>query len=109
MTELGRLCIHPDAQHPNIIRIAWAALAALAAYVDKCQISMLFGCTSFAGTETSVHQEVFELLGKRHAAPSLWVPQVRRAMSLNSNAMAAPSFTPNKPWRGCHHRCEPTL
>jgi len=74
MTELGRFCIHPAAQHPNIIRIAWAALAA---YVDECQISMLFGCTSFVGTDTSVHHEVFELLGKRHAAPSLWVPQVK--------------------------------
>ncbi len=74
MIELGLFCIHPDAQHPDIIRIVWAALAA---YVDECQISMLFGCTSFAGTDTSVHQEVFELLGKRHAAPSLWAPQVK--------------------------------
>jgi putative hemolysin len=38
---------------------------------------MLFGCTSFAGTDTSVQQEVFELLGKRHAGPSLWIPQVK--------------------------------
>ena len=74
MIELGLFCIHPDAQHPDIIRIVWAALAA---YVDECQISMLFGCTSFAGTDTSVHQEVFELLGKRHTAPSLWAPQVK--------------------------------
>ena len=74
MIELGRFCIHPHAQDPDIIRLAWAALTA---YVDECQISMLFGCTSFAGTDTSVHQEVFELLGKRHAAPSRWAPQVK--------------------------------
>jgi putative hemolysin len=74
MIELGRFCIHPDAQHPDIIRIAWTALAA---YVDKCQISMFFGCTSFACTDTSVHQEVFELLGKHHAVPSLWAPHVK--------------------------------
>jgi putative hemolysin len=49
----------------------------LTAYVDECQISMLFGCSSFAGTDTSVHQEVFELSGKRHAGPSLWAPQVK--------------------------------
>jgi putative hemolysin len=74
MIELGQFCIHPDLQHQGIIRIAWAALRA---YVDECQISMLFGCTSFAGTDTSVQQEVFELLGKRHAGPSLWIPQVK--------------------------------
>jgi putative hemolysin len=74
LIELGRFCIHPDAQHPDIIRIAWTALAA---YVDKCQISMFFGCTSFACTDTSVHQEVFELLGKHHAVPSLWAPHVK--------------------------------
>jgi len=74
MIELGRFCIHPDLYHPDIIRIAWAALAA---HVDECQISMLFGCTSFAGTDTSVHQEVFELLGKRHDGPFLWAPQVK--------------------------------
>jgi putative hemolysin len=74
MIELGRFCIHPDLQHPDIIRIAWAALQA---YVDEYQISMLFGCTSFDGTDTSVHQEVLELLGKRHAGPSLWASQVK--------------------------------
>ena len=108
MIELGRFCIHPHAQDPDIIRLAWAALTA---YVDECQISMLFGCTSFAGTDTSVHQEVFELLGKRHATPRYLVGprRSRRATSLISNAMAAPSLTPNKPWRGCHHCCEPTF
>jgi putative hemolysin len=74
MIELGQFCIHPDAQHQDIIKIAWAALTA---YVDETQLSMLFGCTAFAGTDTFVHKEVFELLGKIHAAPSLWAPQVK--------------------------------
>jgi len=72
MIELGRFCIHPNEQDPDIIRIAWAALTAC---VDENHISMLFGCTSFSGNDTAAHQAVFALLGECHTAPSHWAPK----------------------------------
>jgi putative hemolysin len=74
MIELGRFCIHPNEQDLDIIRIAWAALTA---YVDENKISLLFGCTSFSGNDTTEHQAVFRFLGARHTAPLHWAPKLK--------------------------------
>ena len=58
MIELGRFCIQPNEQDPDIVWIAWAALTACA---DENKISILFGCTSFSGNGIGAHQAVFAL------------------------------------------------
>lgn len=74
MVEMGRFCIHPEAQDPNILRIAWAAMTR---YVDEAGIEMLFGCSSFIGTEPEAHAEAFAMLKERHLAPRRWLPRVK--------------------------------
>jgi putative hemolysin len=74
MVELGRFCIHPDWQDPDILRVAWAAMTA---YVDQNNVKLLFGCTSFAGTETSKYDDAFALLRDNHLAPKRWLPRVK--------------------------------
>lgn len=74
MVELGRFCIHPDRQDPDILRVAWAAMTA---YVDQNNVKLLFGCTSFAGTETSKYDDAFALLRDNHIAPKRWLPKVK--------------------------------
>jgi len=69
MLELGRFCIDPDHTDPDIARIAWAALTA---YVDARAIGLLFGCASFAGTQTAPYLDAFALLKARHLAPEQW-------------------------------------
>ena len=49
MVELGRFCVAPGLQDPDILRVAWGAVAA---YVDQEGIELLFGCSSFHGTDT---------------------------------------------------------
>lgn len=74
MVEMGRFCIHPDRRDPDIIRTAWAAMTR---YVEEGGIEMLFGCSSFVGTEPEDHAEAFAMLKERHLAPRRWWPRVK--------------------------------
>lgn len=74
MVEMGRFCIHPERREPDILRVVWAALTA---YVDATGVEILFGCSSFEGTEASVYKDAFALLHARHLGPKQWLPQVR--------------------------------
>lgn len=66
MVEMGRFCMHPDRHDPDILRVAWGALTR---YVDAHRIGMLFGCSSFTGTQPDPYAEAFSLLRARHLAP----------------------------------------
>ncbi|MEM6276061.1 MAG: GNAT family N-acyltransferase [Pseudomonadota bacterium] len=74
MVELGRFCIAKDTTDPDILRIAWAALTA---YVDREGVQMLFGCSSFSGTEAEPHADAFAMLRESHLAPKHWLPKVK--------------------------------
>ena len=74
MVEMGRFCIHPDYSDPDILRMAWAAMTE---FVDANGVEMLFGCSSFAGTETEQYLDAFAMLKHRHLAPKRWLPKVK--------------------------------
>ncbi|WP_037316366.1 GNAT family N-acetyltransferase [Ruegeria halocynthiae] len=74
LVEMGRFCIHPDRTDPDILRVAWGAMTA---YVDQNKVEMLFGCSSFAGTETEEYLDAFAMLKHRHLAPKRWLPRVK--------------------------------
>ncbi len=75
MVEMGRFCIDPDhAGDPDILRLAWGAMARL---VDEEGVQMLFGCSSFEGTEAERYRDAFALLKKNHLAPRRWLPRVK--------------------------------
>ena len=74
MVEMGRFCIHPDWHDPDILRLAWGAMTAL---VDRDGVEMLFGCSSFHGTEARDYSDAFALLRDRHIAPERWLPRVK--------------------------------
>lgn len=72
MLEVGRFCTHPDHRgNADIIRLAWAMITAV---VDETGTRMLFGCSSFHGTDGDAYQDTFALLRKRHLAPQRWRP-----------------------------------
>lgn len=74
MVELGRFCIHPDLKDPDILRVAWGAMTA---YVDDHGVELLFGCSSFKGTEAGEYLDAFTVLRDRHLAPKRWLPRVK--------------------------------
>lgn len=74
MIEMGRFCIHPEWTDPDILRVAWGAMTA---YVDENNIEMLFGCSSFEGTDEGQYLDAFAMLRDRHIAPKRWLPKVK--------------------------------
>lgn len=76
VAEVGRFCIRPGWPDPDILRLAWGALARI---VDQDGLSLLFGCSSFAGTRAEDYLDVFAMLKARHLAPARWRPGVRAA------------------------------
>ncbi|MDJ0994189.1 MAG: GNAT family N-acyltransferase [Dinoroseobacter sp.] len=74
MVEMGRFCIHPAWKDPDILRVAWGAMTN---YVDREGVEMLFGCSSFKGTESEAYMDAFALLNQRHIAPKRWLPRVK--------------------------------
>ncbi|SNR35178.1 GNAT family N-acetyltransferase [Paracoccus sediminis] len=74
MLEVGRFCVHPAVRDPDIVRTAWAALTRL---VEDTGTRMLFGCSSFVGTEPGPHAEAFAILRARHLAPRRWWPRIK--------------------------------
>ncbi len=74
MLELGRFCVDPDVRDPDVLRIAWGMLAAV---VHARSVGMLFGCSSFAGTDAAAYGQAFDLLSHRHQAPNIWHPDVK--------------------------------
>lgn len=74
MVELGRFCIHPHFRDADILRVAWGAMTA---YVDENGVELLFGCSSFKGTEADQYLDAFTVLRDRHIAPKRWLPRVK--------------------------------
>ncbi len=76
MLELGRFCTHPDYLDPEIVRVAWGAMTRI---VDGQGVRLLFGCSSFTGTDANAHRDAFALLRARHLAPDPWHIGVKAA------------------------------
>jgi putative hemolysin len=74
MAEMGRFCLRPDVQDPDVVRMAWGAMAQV---VDEEGVGLLFGCSSFHGTEAREYGDAFALLRARHLAPPRWRPLVK--------------------------------
>jgi hypothetical protein len=70
--ELGRFAIDPQRGNSDIFRLAWGVVTQL---VDQNNVSFLFGCSSFAGTQPQTHSAGFRYLCRNdHIAPHSWRP-----------------------------------
>ena len=76
LIEMGQFCVHPDRNDPNILRYAWSILTQ---YVDQHEIALLFGCSSFAGTDVTRYGDTFAMLKQRYLAPPHLAPVVKSA------------------------------
>ncbi|MEX3315255.1 GNAT family N-acetyltransferase [Sulfitobacter sp. PS-8MA] len=86
MLELGRFCVHPEWQDPDILRLAWGWLAG---QVDAQGAALLFGCTSFDGVESGRYRDAFALLNSRHLARAPWRPGVKAAEVIRFDSIDA--------------------
>lgn len=74
MVEIGRFCIHPDHCDGDVLRVAWGAVTR---FVDARGVRLLFGCSSFAGTDPARYRDAFALLRAGHLAPVQLRPRVK--------------------------------
>ena len=74
MVEMGRFCVHPEVRDPDVLRVAWGAMTR---FVDEEGVEMLFGCSSFHGTDAQGYLDAFAMLKERHLAPKRWLPRVK--------------------------------
>ncbi len=72
MLELGRFALDPGWHDPDILRLAWAALAQA---VTERGVGLLFGCVSFKGAAPAAHLNALALLAERHIGPTRWRPR----------------------------------
>lgn len=74
MIELGRFCIHPGWRDQTILRLVWDSIGA---HESARGLAMLFGCSSFLGTDPAQHVAAFALLKDRHLAPPELLPRIK--------------------------------
>ena len=74
MLELGRFCMAPECHDPDILRLAWGAVTR---FVEERRVEMLFGCSSFIGTDWESFSDAFAMLAEHHLAPHRWRPGVK--------------------------------
>lgn len=66
MIEMGRFCVAPGIDDPDAVRALWGLVAAI---VLRGRVAVLFGCTSFPGTDPRDHADALALLQARHLGP----------------------------------------
>lgn len=91
MLELGRFCTAVGVQDVDVLRIAWGALTQ---FVDQHGITMLFGCTSFKGTNPAPFGRVFERLASRHVGPDRLRPNATATEVIAFNEIAPDGSVP---------------
>ena len=74
MVEMGRFCIRPGLRDPDVLRVAWGAMTR---FVDENGVAMLFGCSSFKGTDADIYADAFARLKARNLPPPRWWPRVK--------------------------------
>ncbi|WP_116084432.1 GNAT family N-acetyltransferase [Tropicimonas sp. IMCC34011] len=91
LLELGRFCIRGGAPDADILRLA---LAALTREVDAAGVTLLFGCSSFPGTDPADHAPALGYLAGRPPAPPDWAPGIG-----TSGTVPLARFAPDAPQR----------
>lgn len=86
LLELGRSCVHPDFRSRAVIQMLWLGLAA---YVFKFDITLMFGCASFSGTDVAKHAHALSYLYHHHLTPLEFRPKALEKHYSSMNLMPA--------------------
>jgi len=66
LLELGRSCVLPPYRTSSTISLLWRGIAE---YIARHNISLMFGCASFPGTDPDAHAAALSYLYHQHLAP----------------------------------------
>lgn len=71
IVELGRSCVDPDYRGKAVMQLLWRGIAD---YIKAHNISLMFGCASFPGTDPQTMASALSYLHHYHRAPKEWAP-----------------------------------
>lgn len=98
MVEIGRFCVAKGAHDPDILRVAWGAVTQ---HVDRLDVKLLFGCSSFDGASFDNHLEALCFLRSSCLAPPQFSPGVKASESYPfAQALASQDANPRAALRG---------
>jgi putative hemolysin len=87
IAEIGRFCLAPGGVHPDVLRLAWGAMARL---VDEGQAGLMVGCSSFRGADWTKHRAGLSLLADGHIGPPEHRPGRKAPEVVDFPALAGP-------------------
>lgn len=83
--ELGRSCVEVPYRTRPVIQLLWKGIGA---FVNANNITLMFGCASFGGTDVKAHQLALAYLHHHHLAPEDIRPRALDEYYTNINLMA---------------------
>ncbi len=72
IVELGRSCVDPAFRGKAVMQLLWRGIAE---YITQHNISLMFGCASFPGTDPKAMASALSYLSHHHSAPEEWSPK----------------------------------
>lgn len=78
--ELGRFCQADGPSDMTALRLAWAALSVL---VDRHDVRMMIGCSSFPGSDPDIHRAALSVLRTHHLGPKALRPKRMSPMAFD--------------------------
>ncbi len=80
--ELGRSCVDPAYRGKAIMQLLWRGIAD---YILAHDISLMFGCASFPGTDLGEMASALSFLHHNNRAPEDWCPRAQHARYVDMN------------------------
>jgi putative hemolysin len=72
--ELGRSCVDAAYRDRSTMQLLWKAIGE---YIYTHEVELMFGCASFAGSNSAEHTAQLSYLYTNHLAPAAYRPSVR--------------------------------
>lgn len=87
VAEMGRFCVAPGGVHPDVLRLAWGAMARI---VDEGQAGLIVGCSSFRGADWRLHRDGLALLAEGFIGPAEHLPGRKAAEVVDYPGLVGP-------------------
>ncbi len=84
--ELGRSCVDPNYRNRAAMQLLWKGIAD---YVRSYDISLMFGCASFPGTDLHAMEQALSYLACHRLAAESWRPRARPNRHVAMDRLAA--------------------
>lgn len=89
MLEIGRFCIDPSVNNPDILRLAWTVITRM---VDTHGVTLMFGCSSFPTSQAAQYTHSLSLLQARYIGPEQVRPQRKAPDYIDLSTYAGDAF-----------------